>query len=107
MINRADMLVEFQAYVNDIFTQPEADRQYKLADVLARLADTAVRVAASSLVPMDADIAAWSDLELAEHMSGHVVWRGGARLPNSAWHMMLEAAKRLRQNSSLTPPDTK
>lgn len=107
MQTRDEMLGEFYGYVTDIFTQPETERPHKLKDTLGRLADSAVRIAASTLIPIEADVAAWSDEELAEAMKHHVVSRGGARLPNSAWTMMLEAAKRLSAGISNMRSDSR
>ena len=87
---REETLTEFCLYVRDICSQSAEEQGNRLETVLARLMDTAVRIAASQLVPIEADIAAWSDEELAEAMRRHVVFRDGVRLKNSAWHMMIE-----------------
>jgi hypothetical protein len=93
---QAELIVEFGAYVRDILAQPVEQQGNRLETVLARYADSSVRLAASSLLPTDVDLAAATNDEIAEHMQRHVVFRGGSRMENSAWSMMLEAAKRLR-----------
>jgi|SRR5882672_5913295 len=92
---------EFAGYINDICSNKSVDWELKLKTVLARFADTAVGIAASSLVNKDTVIKDLSDGELADAMQRHVRFRSGgkteAKLPNSAWSMMLEAAERLRE----------
>jgi hypothetical protein len=93
---QAELIVEFGAYVRDVLAQPVEQQGNKLETVLAQYAASSVRLAASSLLPADVDLAAATNDEIAEHMQRHVVFRGGSRMENSAWTLMLEAAKRLR-----------
>jgi hypothetical protein len=95
MMSRDEMLAQFKVYVVDVFTQPEAVRGPKLDAILEKLAGQAVQIAASQLISQDEDIKTWSDADLARHMREHVTFRGGNRLKNSAWAMMLEASDRL------------
>lgn len=95
MKTQDELISEFSGYVRDICSQPLATQGDRLETVMARFADSAVRIAASSLVPVDIELAADTDAQLAERMQRHVRFRGGTKLTNSAWAMMLEAAKRL------------
>src|SRR5882672_5745574 len=92
---------EFVGYIVDICSDKDINWELKLKTVLARFADTAVGVAASSLVNKDTIIKNMNNKELADAMQRHVRFRSGgkteAKLPNSAWSMMLEAAERLRE----------
>ncbi len=92
---------EFAGYVDDICSNKSVDWHTKLKTVLARFADTAVGIAASSLLNKDTVIKDMSNKELADAMQRHVRFRSGgkteAKLPNSAWSMMLEASERLRE----------
>src|SRR5258706_15104539 len=92
---------EFAGYINDICSNKSVDWEPKLKTVLARFADTAVGVAASSLLNKDTAIKDMNNKELADAMQRHVRFRSGgkteAKLPNSAWSMMLEASERLRE----------
>lgn len=105
MATRKETISEFCGYVRDVCSQPPEVQGNRLETVLARLMDTAVRIASSSLTPKDTVIAALSDEQLAEAMQQHVTFRSGryaisaedgVYLQNGAWSMMLEAAKRLR-----------
>lgn len=91
----------FTEYLKDIslspLNQPGTNTWHqKTQTVLARFADTVIKIAASSLLSKDVDIKTMTNEELANAMQRHVTFRGGARLPNSAWSMMLEASSRLR-----------
>lgn len=95
----------FTEYLKDISINPLSEPgtnpwEQKVKTVLARFADTVVGIAASSLVNKDTDIKAMTNEELANAMQRHVTFRSGgnteAKLPNSAWSMMLEAAARLK-----------
>lgn len=94
-----ETITEFCAYVRDVCSQPSEQQGKRLETVMARFGDTSVRIAASKLLPTDSIIGAMSNEELAEAMQRHVTFRrsAGLQLPNGAWDMMLEAAKRLRQ----------
>lgn len=98
-----ELITEFCGYVRDICGQPAEEQGNRLETVLARFADSSIRVAASTVVPADLEIPTLSNDGLAELMHRHVSFRrsAGLQLPNGAWDMMLEAAKRLR---ALTPP---
>ncbi len=95
---------EFAGYLTDIYTHVRPVDplwEQKVKTVLARFADTAVGVAASSLLNKDTVIKDMDNKELADAMQRHVRFRSGgkteAKLPNSAWSMMLEAAERLKE----------
>ena len=95
-----ETIAEFCIYVRDICSQSPEEQGNRLETVMARFADTSVRIASSKLVPTDVVIAAWTNEELAEQMQRHVAFRSsGGRLTNSAWDMMLEAAKRLNMSA--------
>jgi hypothetical protein len=104
----------FIGYIEDICkVEPalstQSEFQQKLRTVLSRFADTSVRVAASSSINKDVVIANWTDQELADAMQRHVAFRSPTagtvnKIPNSAWSMMLEAAKRLR-GKNVEEPD--
>jgi hypothetical protein len=95
MITRDELLTEFKGYIVDVFTQAEEVRGPKLDAILDKLATSAVRIASSSLVSENEEIAAWSDAELAQRMREHVSFRSGNQLKNSAWAMLLAASDRL------------
>lgn len=100
MQTQSQLITEFCGYVRDICAQPVEQQGKRLETVMARFADGSVRIAASSLVPLDVDLAADTDAALADRMQCHVGFRNGSALINSAWAMMVEAAKRLRDRAS-------
>ena len=98
---------EFIEYLKDINKKYFNDQEINIWEqktrfMLNRLSDTAVRVASTSLLNKDIVIKDMSNEALAEAMQRHVAFRSGgkaeAQIPNSAWSMMLEAAKRLNKN---------
>lgn len=96
-MNQEQLTSEFVVYVRDICSQPPEAQGNRLETVMARFANSSVRLAASSLLSLDVELEKLSDAELADKMRRHVTFRDGVRLPNGAWSMMVEAANRLER----------
>lgn len=97
---------EFAVYVRDIFANaPTDERDRKLATVLSRLADSAVREAASTMLKLDVDAAKWTDHELGWQLLNHVAFRASKINMMPAHCMMLEAGKRLTFQAPPRQPD--
>lgn len=90
-----DLVTEFGGYIADIYSQPEDVRAEKLAAVLSRLADSAVRQASSTMLAIDVNCSTWTNSALAEKMLQHVAFRSSKDNMLPAHCMMLEASKRL------------
>lgn len=89
---------EFVTYVQSLCKKEDHD---KIISLLTKFRTLAVRITLESSIPDNEDMEKWSDEQLAQQMQVHVVSRGGNAMQNSAWSMMLEAARRLNSQEEL------